>query len=194
MLKVKEMILVVVFLIFQVQTAIGCEVQYGLNYPRHNIDSKILGTWQECAIWCDTVPGCNFWTWVHNEAGGSNQLRCYLKSQGVISGINKNWRAVSGSKGCTNSVQHNRCTPHYGRFWYDCGSFVNFFPILTWQHCADVCSTLAECHHWQWKHDVKKCYTRTGGIANTCQLTQNPDFVSGIRNCQQAEFQHLKLF
>eukprot|EP00111_Clytia_hemisphaerica_P002353 TCONS_00006718-protein len=189
MLKVKEMILVVVFLIFQVQTAIGCGVQYGQDHPDNNIDWKILGTWQECAIWCDTVSGCNFWTWAHNEAGGENQLTCYLKSQGSSGGLTNNWRVVSGSRGCTNYVQRNRCTPHYGRYW-DCFISSQFhYPVRSWQHCAAICSGIADCFHWTWKHTDQKCFAITGGTTDNCELTQNPSFVSGIRNCQQTNGQ-----
>ena len=80
------------------------------------------------------------------------------------------------SKSCQvdNETDYNGC---------DLDEFSEF-KVPSWQMCAVICSSIAQCNFWTWAHQsstVKPflCFLKK----NKCNVTDSSNFISGRKNC-----------
>ena len=58
------------------------------------------------------------------------------------------------------------------------------FIVPSWQMCAVICTSRAECNFWTWAHQNSKikpfyCFLKK----NKCNMTDSSNFISGGKNC-----------
>ena len=78
----------------------GCIIEEDISYDGNDIIDKVMESQQDCADYCKTILGGNFWTW------NSGDKRCWVKTTSA------GWRTrggrVSGNRVCGSG---KKCVP-----------------------------------------------------------------------------------